>query len=54
MSIGEQVKERLQKSIDAQTELVSKVNQLDNDRQNLLQEILRLDGEIRVLRELST
>jgi hypothetical protein len=48
------MKERLEKSIKAQTELVNKVNQLDNDRQNLLQEILRLDGEIRVLRELST
>jgi len=36
-----------------QRELVGKANQLEQDRQLILQELLRLDGEIRVLKKLN-
>ena len=35
-----------------QRELVEKANQLEQERQLILQELLRLDGEIRVLKRI--
>ena len=35
-----------------QRELVEKANQLEQERQLIIQELLRLDGEIRVLKRL--
>ena len=35
-----------------QRELVEKANQLEQERQMILQELLRLDGEIRVLKRI--
>ena len=35
-----------------QKELVDKANQLEQERQLILQELLRLDGEIRVLKRI--
>lgn len=43
------IKERLDKAQKSIQELSSKLNALEQDKQNLLQELLRLDGEIRVL-----
>ena len=36
-----------------QRELAQKLNRLDQDRQEIIQELLRLDGEIRVLKKLN-
>ncbi len=35
-----------------QRELVEKVNQMEQEKQQILQELLRLDGEIRVLKRI--
>jgi len=43
------IQERLTKAQESIQELSSKLNALEQDKQNLLQELLRLDGEIRVL-----
>lgn len=48
----EKLKKLLDETIEKQVGLVNKMNELDNEKQNLLQEALRLDGEIRVLQHL--
>lgn len=42
----------LQEAQAKQKELVDKANQLEQERQLILQELLRLDGEIRVLKRI--
>lgn len=34
-------------------ELVDRINQLEQEKQQLLQEVLRTDGEVRILEKLS-
>ena len=34
-------------------ELVDRINQLEQEKQTLLQEVLRTDGEVRILEKLS-
>ena len=46
-------KQELKETQAKQRELVEKVNQLDQEKQELLQELLRLDGEIRVLKRIN-
>jgi hypothetical protein len=53
MSSGSIV-ERLKNAQDKMQELSSRLNQLENDKQEIIKEYLRYEGEIRVLRELST
>lgn len=48
----EKLKKLLDETVQKQVDLVNKMNELDNEKQNLLQEALRLDGEIRVLQHL--
>ena len=43
------IHERLTKAQESIQELSNKLNALEQDKQNTLQEILRLDGEIRIL-----
>lgn len=43
------IQERLNKAQESIQELSSKLNTLEQEKQTLLQEILRLDGEIRIL-----
>ena len=43
------IKERLDKAQKSIQELSNKLNALEQDKQDILQEILRLDGEVRVL-----
>ena len=45
-------KQALEEAQAKQRELVEKLNQLDQERQVILQELLRLDGEIRVLKRI--
>lgn len=40
------------KALDAQRKIVARIGQLDEERANLVQEALRLDGEIRIMRRL--
>ena len=42
-------KQELKETQAKQRELVEKVNQMEQEKQLILQELLRLDGEIRVL-----
>jgi hypothetical protein len=51
MSSESLTKKKLEKENQLRA-LVEKTNQLDKERQDLLQEVLRLDGEIRLLNEL--
>jgi len=46
------IKERLAKSEAKLRELIERSNSLDSEKQEVLQEALRMDGECRVLREL--
>jgi len=43
----------LQKAIEKQKEIVARINALGDDKRNLLQEALRLDGEIRLLKSMA-
>lgn len=45
-------KKALEETQAKQRELVEKANQLEQERQLILQELLRLDGEIRVLKRI--
>ncbi len=45
-------KKALEEAQAKQRELVEKANQLEQERQLILQELLRLDGEIRVLKRI--
>jgi len=47
-------KKALEEAQAKQRELVEKANQLEQDRQEIIQELLRLDGEIRVLKRLES
>lgn len=47
------IKKALEEVQSAQRELVGNINQLDQKRQVIIEELLRLDGEIRVLRRLN-
>ena len=42
-------KQELKETQAKQRELVEKVNQMEQEKQQILQELLRLDGEIRLL-----
>ena len=46
-------KKELKETQAKQRELVEKVNQLEQEKQGILQELLRLDGEIRVLKRIN-
>ena len=43
----------LEKAIEKQKEIVARINALGDDKRNLLQEALRLDGEIRLLKSMA-
>ena len=43
------IQERLTKTQESIQDLSNKLSTLEQDKQNMLQEILRLDGEIRIL-----
>lgn len=43
----------LQETKEKSNEALKRLNLLEHDKQNLLQEILRLDGEVRVLKRIS-
>lgn len=46
------IKERLENAQDKRQGLVNQANQLENDKQEIVKEFLRYEGEIRVLKEL--
>ncbi len=46
------IKEKLENAQERSQELVNKLNQLENDKQEIIKEFLRYEGEIRVLKEL--
>jgi uncharacterized protein (UPF0335 family) len=46
------ISEELEKAKQQRTEIVSRINQMENEKQNLLQEALRIDGEVRILEKL--
>jgi len=48
-----ELKEELQAARDRMQDKIHQLQQLDDQKQELLQEILRLDGEIRVLSRLN-
>lgn len=45
------IEERIELNIQKLNGIQSRINQLEQEKQELLQEALRLDGEIRVLKE---
>jgi len=47
------IKQELEEAQTKQRELLGKANQMEEERQMILQELLRLDGEIRLLRRLN-
>ena len=48
-----ELKEELESTRKRQQDIVKQINQLEEQKQQLLQEVLRLDGEIRLLARLS-
>ncbi len=46
------LQERLAKAKTDRQTLVDKINEMDGQKQQLLQEVLRLDGQVRLLTEL--
>jgi len=48
-----ELKEELQAARDRMQDKIHQLQQLDDQKQELLQELLRLDGEIRVLSRLN-
>ena len=48
-----EVKEELQRAMDERQKAVERFNALEQEKQQLLQEILRLDGEVRILQKLA-
>ena len=48
-----EVKELLEEAQQKQVQTVNRINELDTERQQLLQEALKLEGEIRVLARLN-
>lgn len=46
------IKKSLEEAQAKQRKLVEKANQLEQERQMILQELLRLDGEIRLLKRM--
>ncbi len=47
------IKEELQSAIAKRQEIVDRVNQIEQEKQKLLQEALRFDGEVRVLQRMN-
>ena len=47
------VEQELQQAINNRQKLVVQFNALEQEKQQLLQEILRLDGEVRILQKLA-
>lgn len=43
------LKEELEEAKKKRAELVARINQLDQERQNLLAEALKIEGELRIL-----
>ena len=48
-----ELKEELESTRKRQQDIVQQINQLEEQKQQLLQEVLRLDGEVRLLTRLS-
>ena len=47
-----ELKEELEATRKRQQDIIKQINQLDEQKQQLLQEVLRLDGEVRLLARL--
>jgi chromosome segregation ATPase len=47
------IEKELDKANQERNEIIERINELDRQKQGLLQEALRLEGEIRVLKRLS-
>jgi predicted nuclease with TOPRIM domain len=48
------IAKELEEAKGKRAEMINRINQLDQERQNLLQEALRMDGEVRTLERLNT
>lgn len=48
------IKTELERAVSERQKIVDQVNGLDTQRQLLLQEALRLDGEVRLLKKLQS
>ncbi len=53
MEVNLDIKEELQKAKDKRQEIILKINALKDEEQGLLQEALKLDGEVRALERLA-
>jgi predicted ribonuclease toxin of YeeF-YezG toxin-antitoxin module len=48
------ITKELEEARKKRAEMIDRINQLDQERQRLLQEALRMDGEVRTLERLNT